>query len=121
MNTPVLIAEDLQRHYPVRRGMLGAPATVRALAGVYLPWLVLSPLAGVAAFQFDGLYFGATRTAPLRDMMALAAAGYALAVWLLLPRWGNHGLWAALMLFFGLRGALLAACWPALKRSVGPA
>lgn len=99
--------------------LISVSPEVRALAGVYLPWLVLSPLAGVAAFQFDGLYFGATRTAPLRDMMALAAAGYALAVWLLLPRWGNHGLWAALMLFFGLRGALLAACWPALKRSVG--
>jgi dipeptide transport system ATP-binding protein len=34
MTTPVLIAEDLHRDYTVRRGMLAAPATVRALAGV---------------------------------------------------------------------------------------
>jgi dipeptide transport system ATP-binding protein len=32
--TPVLLAEDLHRHYTVRRGLFAAPATVRALAGV---------------------------------------------------------------------------------------
>ena len=62
-------------------------AEVRALADACLPWLVLSPIAGVAAFQFDGLFFGATRTAPLRDMMVLAAG--ALALWWWLPRWGQ--------------------------------
>ncbi|WP_395704147.1 ABC transporter ATP-binding protein [Aquabacterium sp.] len=34
MSTPVLTAQDLQRHYSVRRGLFAAPATVRALAGV---------------------------------------------------------------------------------------
>ena len=32
--TPVLQADDLHRHYPVRRGLFAAPATVKALAGV---------------------------------------------------------------------------------------
>ncbi len=31
---PVLQADNLHRHYPVRRGLFGAPAVVRALAGV---------------------------------------------------------------------------------------
>jgi dipeptide transport system ATP-binding protein len=31
---PVLAADDLQRHYPVRRGLFGGVALVRALAGV---------------------------------------------------------------------------------------
>ncbi len=31
---PVLQADDLHRHYPVRRGLFSAPATVQALAGV---------------------------------------------------------------------------------------
>jgi dipeptide transport system ATP-binding protein len=34
MNAAVLLADDLHRHYTVRRGMLGPQATVRALAGV---------------------------------------------------------------------------------------
>ena len=32
--TPVLQADNLHRHYPVRRGLFSAPATVKALAGV---------------------------------------------------------------------------------------
>lgn len=34
--TPVLIAENLQRHYAVGRGLFSAPAVVRALSGVSL-------------------------------------------------------------------------------------
>ncbi len=34
MNPPVLIAQDLKRHYPVRRGLAQRPALVRALDGV---------------------------------------------------------------------------------------
>ncbi len=33
---PVLVAENLQRHYTVRRGLFAAPAAVRALSGVSL-------------------------------------------------------------------------------------
>ena len=33
-DSPVLVAEDLQRDYTVRRGLFAQPATVRALAGV---------------------------------------------------------------------------------------
>jgi len=34
VSAPVLVAEDLHRHYQARRGLLRGPATVRALAGV---------------------------------------------------------------------------------------
>ena len=33
-SSPVLQADDLHRHYPVRQGLFSAPATVKALAGV---------------------------------------------------------------------------------------
>ena len=46
-------------------------------------------------------------------------AGYlAAAHWLLLPAFGNHGLWAALLLFFVLRGVTLAAYYPRLAREL---
>lgn len=94
---------------------------LRALALDYLPWLAAVPLLSVAAFLFDGLFFGALHTAPLRDMMLIAVAAYFLALWWGLGRFGNHGLWAALLLFFVLRGALLALCWPGLLRRVAAA
>jgi MATE family multidrug resistance protein len=40
---------------------------------------------------------------------------------LLLPAFGNHGLWAALMIFFVARGVTLGLRYPALERdAAGP-
>jgi len=92
---------------------------VRAEARVYLLWAVLAPLAGAPSFMLDGIFIGATRTRDMRNMMALAFAGYIAALAVLLPAFGNHGLWAALMVFFGLRAVTLALRYPALERAAG--
>ncbi len=90
---------------------------VRLAARTYLPWMVLAPLLGLAAWMLDGIFIGATRTADMRNMMALTCAIYFLAAWLLLPPYGNHGLWAALMISFVARAALLGLRYPALERA----
>lgn len=82
---------------------------VRAAALDFLPWAVALPAVTVWGFLFDGVFFGATRTAELRNGMAVALALFALAAALLVPAWGNHGLWLAFTLFFAARGAVLAA------------
>ncbi|MCU0912668.1 MAG: MATE family efflux transporter [Rhodobacteraceae bacterium] len=92
---------------------------VRAAARDYLPWMVAAPLVGVAAWMLDGIFIGATRTRDMRNMMAVSAAIYAGAAALLLPAYGNHGLWAALLISFVARGATLGLRYPALERSVG--
>jgi MATE family multidrug resistance protein len=53
----------------------------------------------------------------MRNMMAVSLAGYALIVFLLAPVWGNHGLWAALVALFALRGLTLGLRYPALERA----
>lgn len=90
---------------------------VRAAARVYLPWMVLAPFLGLGAFMLDGIFIGATRTVDMRNMMALSAVIYFLSVWLLQPSFGNHGLWAALMISFVARTATLAMRYPALEKS----
>lgn len=84
---------------------------VRAAAMQFLPWAVLLPLVSVWAFLFDGIFFGATRTAELRNGMALALASFGLLAWLLVPPLGNHGLWLAFVIFLGLRAVFLAAIY----------
>lgn len=42
----------------------------------YMPWMVVMPLAGCAAFAWDGIYIGATASRPIRNTMILAAAGF---------------------------------------------
>jgi putative MATE family efflux protein len=76
---------------------------VRELANRYLPWAVLTPLAGVIAFQMDGIFIGATWSRDMRNMMLLSLAVY-LAAWAVLtPTFGNDGLWASLLIFLGAR------------------
>lgn len=90
---------------------------VRIEARDYLLWAALAPLAGAPSFMLDGIFIGATRTRDMRNMMALSFAGYVAALAILLPALGNHGLWAALMVFFALRAATLAVRYPALERA----
>jgi MATE family multidrug resistance protein len=92
---------------------------VRAEARAYLPWIGLAVLIGCASWMLDGIFIGATRTWDMRNMMAVSFAGYALLAALLVPAMGNHGLWAALVGFFALRGVTLGLRYPALERAVG--
>jgi multidrug resistance protein, MATE family len=88
---------------------------VRAAAGTYLPWMVLAPILGAAAWILDGIFVGATRTRDMRNMMAVSAAIYAAAAVVLVPAFGNHGLWAALLISFAARGITLGLRYPALE------
>lgn len=98
------------------RFMTAAPS-VREAAYTFLPWAALTPVAGVACFQLDGIFIGATRTADMRNMMILSLAVF-LAAWAVLtPAFGNHGLWASFMVFYAVRAVSLGVRYPALERA----
>ncbi|PRY94527.1 MATE family multidrug resistance protein [Hasllibacter halocynthiae] len=88
---------------------------VRAEARRYLPWMVATPLVGCAAWMLDGIFIGASQTRDMRNMMAVSAAIYFLAALPLVALFGNHGLWAALLVAFAARGATLALRYPHLE------
>ena len=87
---------------------------IRSIARAYLVWCALAPVTGFLAFQCDGIYIGATRTVDMRNFMILSLLVYLGAAALLMPAFGNHGLWAALNIFFLARGATLGLRLPAL-------
>lgn len=89
----------------------------RAAARVYLPWAAAAPLLGVWAFQLDGIFIGATRTADMRNAMLVSCGIFLLAWWLLLP-WGNRGLWIAFYVHYAARTGTLLSFYPRLIRSV---
>ncbi|AAV96150.1 MATE family efflux transporter [Ruegeria pomeroyi] len=95
---------------------------VQLAARDYLAWMVAAPLLILALVMFDGIFIGATRSADMRNMMALSAAIYFATVWLLIEPYGNHGLWMALTISFIARGITLGLRYPALERAaVSPA
>ena len=93
-------------------------AAVRTAAYRYLPWVDILPLASVLGFVLDGVFIGATRTRPMLGAMAISLLLFAIAYWFAYPRYGNHGLWAALIVFLAARGFTLAACLPALTEAI---
>jgi MATE family multidrug resistance protein len=76
---------------------------LQQLAAQYWLWLVLLPPVCIWAFFWDGVFMGAMRTAVLRNGMLLSFAAYVPTLWLLQPRLGNHGIWAALLVLMAMR------------------
>lgn len=89
---------------------------VRAVARAFLPWMVAVPLMGLASWMLDGIFIGATRTRDMRNMAALSLVIYLGACAAFMPLWGNHGLWAALMVSYVARAGTLWWKYPALER-----
>ncbi len=81
---------------------------VRAAAYPYIPYVVLIPIIGIWAWLFDGIFFGATRAATLRDAMALCTVVFFGAAVLFVPLFANHGLWIAMLVYLAARGVILA-------------
>lgn len=100
--------------------MMTASEDVRAVARTYLFWAALTPIVGVWCFQLDGIFIGATRTADMRNMMILSLLLYIAAWAVLKPAFANHGLWAALHVFYVVRALTLWARFPALQRAAFP-
>jgi MATE family multidrug resistance protein len=83
-------------------------------------WLAaLTPVCGVLAFSYDGVYIGATWARDMRNLMVVSFLVY-LAVWYVTQPLANVGLWTALLVFFIARGVLQAVRYPALLRRTFP-
>lgn len=99
--------------------LMAKNAEVQQTARAFLPYMVVAPLLGCAAWMFDGIFIGATRSKDMRNMMALSFLIYWLALAVLLPTLGNHGLWLALLISFVARGVTLGLRYPALEAAAG--
>ncbi len=104
----VLLFSGVGSHFVA---LLTNVVAVREVAAVYLPWAIITPLAGVLAYQMDGIFIGATWSREMRNMMFLSLVIYLAVYVVAFPLYGNHGLWLAINVFLGARGfTLLAIC-----------
>lgn len=91
---------------------------VRESASHYFLWAAMATVLGTACFQLDGIFTGAMATRDMRNMMVVSLAVYLAAWWVLEPAWGNHGLWAALNIFFIARGITFSGRLGAIEKKV---
>jgi len=87
-------------------------------ASIYLPWMIISPLISVWSFQFDGIFIGVGYTREMRNAMLLSMLFYLVLLGLLVPYWGNHGLFLALSLFMLMRSITLGFYYPRILAGI---
>ena len=91
----------------------------RDVALTYLPYCAAAPVIGVLCFQFDGFFLGATQGKALRNASVISMALYVGTDFVLKGALSNHGVWAALLLFYVYRAACLGWYLPELIRKTG--
>lgn len=80
---------------------------VRQAAASSLGWAALVPVVAAPAFQLDGVFIGATWSRDMRNMMLLSLMIFIASWAVLMPIFGNAGLWLAFLIFLGTRGMTL--------------
>ena len=84
----------------------------------YLPWMIMLPVISAAAFMWDGIYIGATATKAMRNTLLISTFVIFFPLYLILfPRYDNHGLWIAMVIFLLARSAIMT--WWFKKAVVG--
>jgi MATE family multidrug resistance protein len=91
---------------------------LRREAASYWSWVAALPLVCIWAFFWDGVFMGAVRTRTLRNSMLASVLIYVPTLFAFASRWGNHGVWAALVVLMAARGVILTLRWPGLRDSV---
>lgn len=102
--TYLLLGRDFLR-------LLSDDTEVVNLAGEYYLWVVFIPLAGFAAFIWDGVCIGLTHTRSMLVSMALAVATFFACYGIAFPHMHNHGLWLAFIMYLAVRGLSLTLIW----------
>jgi len=78
-----------------------------------LVWTILAPVVSAFCYILDGVFIGATETAPMRNTMLISTFAIFLpAYYLLTDLFGVHGLWLAMLLFMLSRGVALGFYLP---------
>lgn len=84
---------------------------VVAFAAAYRWWIALAPIAGMAAFIWDGVFVGLTATRQMLLSLAGATTVY-FAIYFLSPfPDANSSLWTAFLTYLAVRGVILWLCF----------
>mgnify|MGYP004528560267 FL=1 len=89
---------------------------VVAMSMTYNVFVLFYPVCAGIGMVLYGVFCGATRTAPVRNMMLLALAVFYLLQWQLVPIIGNSGLWLALLGFMAAQSVILLYYLKSLRK-----
>lgn len=79
----------------------------------YLIWIIAYPILGFASYIWDGIFIGLTSSKAMRDTMFFSLLAF-IGSYFVLQSFGNHGLWAAMLVYVTFRG-ILQTIWYKMK------
>ena len=89
-------------------GLITNEQSVIAASSAYFYWVLAIPLAGFAAFLYDGIFIGATATHWMLRAMFIASVAFFFIYYGCRGIMGNHALWLAFITYLALRGIVQA-------------
>lgn len=92
-------------------------AAVVSAAMPYYPWAVVMPMAGAAAFIWDGVFIGCTKTGGMLLSMLVSTVVFFVLFFSMRPMIGNHGLWLAFVAYMAMRGIAQTLIWKGYRIS----
>ncbi|MGB2579652.1 MATE family multidrug resistance protein [Elusimicrobium simillimum] len=98
--------------------LLTDKVNIIAAAQQYRWWAVFIPLAGFAAFLWDGIFVGITASRQMRNAMFAAVALFFILFYLLSPYMGNNALWLAFICYLAARGVMQTLMFRRVKKQV---
>lgn len=84
----------------------------------YQGWLLLFPIVGFWGIILNGVFSGATEASQIRNSMIVSMIVFIVLVYLLMPIYGNHGLWIAFTIFTLSRSVVLGFYLPKLSKGL---
>ena len=126
VKTGTIMAVIVAAIYAIIYACIG-PSVIRLLTNItelrtytygYMNWVIILPLFSVWAYQLDGIFIGATRSAEMRNAMIISVALYIVALFTLPNLYGNHGLWLSVIIFMVIRALTLAFYYRRIEMSV---
>ena len=84
----------------------------------WMRWIIMVPLVGIGSFLLDGIFIGAVQTAAMRNSMIQSLLFFLASNLLLLPLYGNHGLWMSYYVLLIARAVTLGRYWRKIEYSL---
>lgn len=99
-------------------GILTNDVVVIRASEDYFYWVLAIPLAGFAAFLWDGVFIGATATRQMLYSMLVASGCFFILYYTLGDIFGNHALWLAFLVYLFIRGTMQSVLGRGILRAL---
>ena len=80
---------------------------LRFMTYQFIIWVIIIPPFAALAYQFDGIFIGASQTSEIRNSMLISVTVFIVSSIYMINYFDNHGLWASLLFFMIIRAITL--------------